>query len=1010
MSKRLVYALSEHAETIEALGKDGMNSVLGTRGAHLVELASLDVPIIPGFTIASEACASYLSNDPKKLPSGLWDDVKAAVAKLEEETGRKFGGTIPEPKKEEEEKKEAPVEEEEKKEAPVEEEEKKEKKEEEEEKKEEPPKEEEEKKEAGNEEEEKKQNEEEEKKEEEKKEEPVPEKSEPRMPLILAVRYGAEVDLDLSSLSVFNIGLNDITVPELALMSENAKWAWDLYLKQIIEWSKVQNKVDQSKFDEIIKTVIEEKEVEQLEDLEAADLEKIVTDVKEMLEKEGKPYPQDVMKQLKNAVKSVYKAWGDSDTLEKRKEKGGAPEQGTAVTIMLQALTDMSNASGFGGYTSRNPDTGENVMTGTWYANTRAPADPEKNQGVAALEQVTASYESLKEMNLSLEKKHKSVIEVKYVVERGDLYILSVKPREVKGMGLLKLHVDFVNDEVITKEECIERTSIKDLMALMEPFFSAADLEANEEKLFGKGQSPAPGFRVGTVCLSGDKMQEAIEQEQDPILFIDAVKEKDIPLLSDAKGLVTKVGDANCKAALVAKSKGVTAVLGIKFKIDREEGTITLGEKVLQEGDVVSLHGETGSVYMAQIPLTSLNPEEHPELQQILAWADEIRTKESSLKLFVNADNDEDAKRGRELGAEGIGLWKTDQLFTGDRAELMQRILMTDEEEDRDEALQTLEEGLTGDFSGLFEAMTEYPVTITLGDPPIEEFIPNLLEVLDEVTTMQEKRQLEEAEKKEKQKEEEEEAADPEEPHEEEEEDEEVLEMRQKLKTLEKVRAYHERNPVIGLRGMRFSLCVPGILKAQLRAICEAACAAADREAPAMIQVVIPFVCCEGEVSKVVTELQTTLTTILKEHENPAEIKLGTMIEVPRAALVAEDIAKHSECLTFDTNVLTEMSFGMSKEEAEKAFLGQYKNLGIFEQTPFDSIDEEGVGQLISMAIDGARKAKPDIEIGIAGDAGDLKSMLFFHKLGVSHVSLPIPKIPLARLAMAQAVLLKKKE
>ena len=475
-----------------------------------------------------------------------------------------------------------------------------------------------------------------------------------------------------------------------------------------------------------------------------------------------------------------------------------------------------------------------------------------------------------------------------------------------------------------------------------------------------------------------------------------------IPALSNVKGLISKVGDAKCKAATVAKAKGVVSVFGIKFKIDREEGTVTIGEKVIQEGDVVSIHGETGTIYMTEIPKTQLNPEEQPDLQQILAWADEVRAAQSSLKLFVNADNEEDAKQGQTLGAEGVGLCKTDQFFVGDRAEIMQRILMSDEEEDRDEAIQSLEEGLTGDFSGLFEGLGELPATIRLCDPPIQEFIPNLLEALEEVTAMQEKKLYEPP------KEEEEERHDEEENHEEEEEDEEVLEMRAKLKTLEKIRKYHEQNPIVGLRGIRLSLCVPEILKVQLKALVDAIVAASERETPPQIQVVIPFACCEGEVAKVVPELQSILTAALKErenendheeeNENPVQIKLGSMIEVPRAALIADKIAEHSDFLIFDTNVLTEMAFGISHEAAEKSFLGQYKRMEICEESPFDSLDEEGVGQLMEMAVESARKVKPEINISVVGDASDLKSMLFFHKLGVSHVSLPIPKIPLGRL------------
>jgi pyruvate,orthophosphate dikinase len=814
-------------------------------------------------------------------------------------------------------------------------------------------------------------------------------------PFLLAVRNSAEFSMEQTLLSLFHVGLNDDTVTALAGQTETPKWLWTLYLKYIQTYATSFLKIEAEKFTEAIAAFVTEKNAPSETDLEVEDLTALCTTIKGVIETEGSAFPQDPYEQLKTAVEAVYLSWNSEAATEYRNTNEISHNMGFAIVVMQTVFGNAGDSSAVGSYLTRNPTTGESGLIGTFLPNATGPefiTKARQPQPIANLETTSpAGYEKLLDVNRRIETYFKAPVEIDFIVENNEFWVVKTKPTVTTSNSLagLRMSVDYVNDQIMTKEEAVRRFTPADLDAFLSPHFRPEDLEASADKELSVGETVSSGLVVGQICLTGEKVEELAES--DPIFILESYSPKELSSLQASKGYISMKDDAAASIASLCRQQGIPAVFGIEFTLDLDELTITFGEKTLREGDLISIDGKSGAVYSGQLPITKLSAEESPEIQQILTWADDLRHQgncrkpvnsgpTSGLVLYGNADSIEAVQRARTLGAEGIGLFNTDQLLLGDRSDVVQRVVMSDEAEDRDAALQELEEGLAAEFAGILEAVGGFPAIIRLADPSIQEFIPNFLEILEEVTAMRLKKQK---------------GAEI-----------EPEELEEREKTLEKVQRYHEQNPMVGVRGIRLSLMIPGLLKAQLRAIVEGTQLASERGAQPNVQVLVPFAITGDEVAKVRPELDAALKAINKEHEAPVSAQLGAAIEVPRAAFVAGQLAEAADFVSFGKDQLTELVFGYSREDAENQFLSQYKEFNVFSESPFKVLDREGVGELISVGLIGARAQKPTVSIGVAGEnTGDAASIRFLHQLGVTYVSCPAASLAIARLAAAHAIL-----
>lgn len=959
MAKRFTYAFSDYEETTAAIGKDNLKAVLGAKGANLAELTFAGANVPKGFTITTELCREFYKQDPPAFPEGFLDELKQTAEKLEEETERKL------------------------------------------------------------------------------------ECGEGEKPLILSARYGAEVPLQKTCLTFFNIGFNDAAVAALAASSEGfASWYWGQYVRYIETYASVILKVDPEVFKEAISAAKSEKGVDNELDLEPEDLEKLVNAMKEVLENEGKPFPQDTFEQLKAAIEAVLLSWGSPEAREFRETNGISEDAATAVNVMVQVFGTMGDASGSGVYFTRNPSNGDGTsMMGSWSPSatgTEFLAKTKPPQPIATLESVIPSaIDKIHEANQKLEKHFKDIQKVDFTIENGELYILQSRTSRRTPVAGLKLHVDFVNEGVMTKEECVQRTTLEEVEAFLNPCFKGEDLRAHMDKKVGPGKGTRAGVVVGRVCFSAEKVRECAQEETPvpAILIAEDITPQQYSEFMNLAGLVTPA-PLDSRAANFARQRKFIAITSCEMEINSEENFVTIGGKVVKEGDMISIDGGSGDIFLAEVPISQVEFEEATDLQQILTWADEVRKAENNMQLYANADTEEDFKRARTLGAEGIGLCRSETLLTGERLEALQKFIFTDKEDKKKEAMQAFEEQMAAEYCTLLESVPGFPTVIRLVDPPIQNFLPDLYQLIEEVSVMETKKELgiplepepPEEEKPEgegekpadsEQKPAGEESAEGEKKEEEEDKKEEEEEKKEevidpltaKTQMLEKVQAIYSVNPALGARGVRSALCIPGLLRAQLKAIIEGTSLAAEKGAQPMVEVLIPFASSEEEVQQVVQELEAAVTELSERRENQTEIKLGAMIQVPRAAYVAGKIAKHVDIISFGADSLTESISGFSREEAEVQMIPHYIEHGVYPESPFETLDVDGTGRIIEIGLGAVKSANPDASISVCGDqCGDPKSIEFLSKHGFSYISFPPAKLPYARLAAAKTALAQRKE
>ncbi len=800
--------------------------------------------------------------------------------------------------------------------------------------------------------------------------------ADPENPLLVSVRSGAPVSMPGMMDTILNLGLNDETVKGLAKKSNNERFAYDSYRRFIQMFGNVVLGIPHEKFEEILDHYKKEQGAKLDSELTAETLKKVVEAYKELVKKEtGKDFPQDPYQQLEMAIKAVFDSWNNERAIIYRKLHNIPEDYGTAVNIVTMVFGNMGDDSGTGVAFTRNPSTGEKEFYGEYLTNAQGEdvvAGIRTPQPISKLaEEMPEVYKQLLEVRDLLEKYYRDVQDIEFTIEKGKLYMLQTRNAKRTAAAAVKIAVDMVKEGLITKEEAILRVSPEQINQLLH---AQIDPKA-EKKVIAKGLPASPGAASGKVVFSSREAEKRGKEGEKIILVRPETTPDDIGGLAAAQGVLTSRGGMTSHAAVVARGMGKPAVVGCEaIKIDLEKEEFRVGDVVVKKNDIITIDGSTGEVILGEVPMIS--PTLSNELKELLSWADEIR----KIGVRANADTPEDAQKAFEYGAEGIGLARTEHMFLGNRLPLVQEMILAETEEERRKALDKLLPVQREDFIGLFKAMQGKPVTIRLIDPPLHEFLPPLLDLTVEVEVMKAKGIT-------------------------------GKELEEKEKLLSVVKRLHEFNPMMGFRGCRLGMVYPEIFEMQVRAIMEAAVAVAKEGLPVKPEIMIPLVALESEMKVLGDLIHRVAKEVLEKSGINIEYKVGTMIEVPRAALIADKLAQIAEFFSFGTNDLTQMTFAFSRDDAEGKFLGRYREKGYIEEDPFEHLDTQGVGELMKIAIQKGRSTRPDLKVGICGEhGGDPKSIEFCYQIGLNYVSCSPFRVPVARLAAAQATLKYQKQ
>jgi len=800
--------------------------------------------------------------------------------------------------------------------------------------------------------------------------------ADPENPLLVSVRSGAPVSMPGMMDTILNLGLNDETVKGLAKKSNNERFAYDSYRRFIQMFGNVVLGIPHEKFEEILDHYKKEQGAKLDSELTAETLKKVVEAYKELVKKEtGKDFPQDPYQQLEMAIKAVFDSWNNERAIIYRKLHNIPEDYGTAVNIVTMVFGNMGDDSGTGVAFTRNPSTGEKEFYGEYLTNAQGEdvvAGIRTPQPISKLaEEMPEVYKQLLEVRDLLEKYYRDVQDIEFTIEKGKLYMLQTRNAKRTAAAAVKIAVDMVKEGLITKEEAILRVSPEQINQLLH---AQIDPKA-EKKVIAKGLPASPGAASGKVVFSSREAEKRGKEGEKIILVRPETTPDDIGGLAAAQGVLTSRGGMTSHAAVVARGMGKPAVVGCEaIKIDLEKEEFRVGDVVVKKNDIITIDGSTGEVILGEVPM--IPPTLSNELKELLSWADEIR----KIGVRANADTPEDAQKAFEYGAEGIGLARTEHMFLGNRLPLVQEMILAETEEERRKALDKLLPVQREDFIGLFKAMQGKPVTIRLIDPPLHEFLPPLLDLTVEVEVMKAKGIT-------------------------------GKELEEKEKLLSVVKRLHEFNPMMGFRGCRLGMVYPEIFEMQVRAIMEAAVAVAKEGLPVKPEIMIPLVALESEMKVLGDLIHRVAKEVLEKSGINIEYKVGTMIEVPRAALIADKLAQIAEFFSFGTNDLTQMTFAFSRDDAEGKFLGRYREKGYIEEDPFEHLDTQGVGELMKIAIQKGRSTRPDLKVGICGEhGGDPKSIEFCYQIDLNYVSCSPFRVPVARLAAAQATLKYQKQ
>jgi pyruvate, orthophosphate dikinase len=887
MTLKTVYVFGGNADHSDPRQKD--KTVSGGKGANLAEMASIGLPVPPGFTITTEECVRYLQ-DGADFSDELRSGVAAALTHVEATAGKNFGDAAD--------------------------------------------------------------------------------------PLLVSVRSGARVSMPGMMDTVLNLGLNDATVEGLAASSGDARFAWDSYRRFIQMYGDVVLGIDHGLFEEALEIAKEDKGFYNDTELTSEDWQALVSQFKAIVQDElGQPFPQDVHAQLWGAIRAVFDSW-DSDRAKVYRRLNDIPgDWGTAVNVQAMVFGNMGDTSATGVAFTRDPATGERAYYGEYLINaqgedvvagirtpqylTKAARDAANAKPLSMEEAMPAAYGELARVFDLLELHYKDMQDIEFTVERGKLWMLQTRSGKRTAKAALKMAVDMVAEGLIDKREAVRRV---DPMALDQLLHPTLDPKA-ERNVLGTGLPASPGAAAGKIVLDADTAEQWAGRGEKVVLVRIETSPEDIHGMHAAQGILTARGGMTSHAAVVARGMGRPCVSGASgLSIDRKTRTVRIGNTELKEGDAITLDGATGQIMLGIVP--TVEPELAGDFGTMMEWADELRR----MRVRTNAETPEDCRMARQFGAEGIGLCRTEHMFfDATRISAVRQMILADNEAGRRKALALLLPEQRADFTAIFEVMAGLPCTIRLLDPPLHEFLPTAdaeFAELADATGLG------------------------------------VDHLKRRANEL------HEFNPMLGHRGCRLGITYPEIYEMQARAIFEAVCAvqASSGEAP-LPEIMIPLVATKRELSILKALVDRVAEDVFAEQGSRVEYLVGTMIELPRAALMAGEIAEDGAFFSFGTNDLTQTTLGVSRDDSSR-FLAPYVEKGIFPRDPFVSIDIEGVGQLVELAAERGRATRPDIKLGICGEhGGDPASIAFCEKVGLDYVSASPYRVPIARLAAAQAAL-----
>jgi len=879
LNEQMVYRFSQ--------GSAEMKSLLGGKGANLSEMTRIGLPVPPGFVITTEACNRYFAAGRSIWPE-LKEEILGELVRLEELTGRRFGG---------------------------------------------------------------------------------------EKPLLLSVRSGAVMSMPGMMDTILNLGLNRQTMDHLASEAADRRFALDCYRRFIQMFSDVVLKVDHDRFEEILAEARQKRGVKDDAGLNEADLDEVISRfLSTVSQATGKEFPTDPREQLFLAIEAVFNSWNTPRAIVYREINKIPDHLGTAVNVQTMVFGNLGDDSATGVAFTRNPATGEAKIYGEYLLNAQGEdvvagiRTPQPLEGLSR--EMPEIYRQFSELCRRLEAHYRDMQDIEFTIEQGKLYLLQTRAGKRTAAAAVKVAVDLVKEGALSRAEALQRVDPAQLDQLLHPRFDpGARLD-----VIARGLPASPGAASGKIIFDADKAQETAEAGEKVLLVRPETTPDDIHGIYAARGVLTSRGGMTSHAAVVARGAGKPCVCGCEaLKIDLESRRLIIEETVYPEGTILSIDGATGEVILGQAPL--IDPQPTPEFRELLSWADQTRR----LRVRANADTPGDARRALELGAEGIGLCRTEHMFMEkERLPLVRRMILAGDAVERKSALEQLLPVQKEDFKGILREMAGYPVTIRLLDPPLHEFLPNREELLLEAERLRR------------------EGADP-----------ELLQQKEAL--LQKVTSLAELNPMLGHRGCRLGLVYPEIYRMQVRAIILAALELLEEGlSPEQIklEIMIPLVGHAAEMIRMKSEVAEAAKAVLDESGRNLPFLIGTMIELPRACLVADELAENAEFFSFGTNDLTQTTFGFSRDDAEGKFLPFYLQEDILKANPFMELDRDGVGRLVAEAITRGRRARPEIKLGICGEhGGDPASIEFFHEAGLDYVSCSPFRVPIARLAAARAAL-----
>ncbi len=876
-------------------GNATMRDLLGGKGANLAEMSNIGLPVPPGFTVTTEVCTEYYQSG-RQMPAGLVEEMKAAMADVEKQMGRNFGGT--------------------------------------------------------------------------------------EKPLLVSVRSGAKFSMPGMMDTVLNLGLNPATVEAMIAETGDARFVYDSYRRFIMMFSDVAFGLSKHGFDNHIFAEYKKK-VGAANDLDLnADQLKEVCELflAHVRERAGREFPTDVWEQLTLSVEAVFRSWHNDRAIVYRKKEKISDEIGTAVNIQSMVYGNAGEDCGTGVAFTRDPSTGEKALYGEYLMNAQGEDVVAGVRTPVPISQLAAQnpaiYQEFVNVCDKLEHHYKDMQDLEFTIQHGVLYMLQCRSGKRTGAAAVKIAVEMVGEGLITKEEAVQRVTASHLDQLLHKQIDRKDLDAKGLKAITKGIPASPGAAVGQAVFDANTAEERKAEGKNVILIREETNPDDVHGMLASQAILTARGGKTSHAAVVARGFGIPCVAGCEsIKVDTHAKQFSMGDLVVKEGDWVTLDGSTGEVFLGQVQL--IEPEITGDFDTLMHWADEFR----KLRVRANADNPGDAHQAVIFGCEGIGLCRTEHMFFGDdRLPIVQKMILTNDEAERQACLDKLQVVQQSDFEGIFEAMDGRPVTVRLIDPPMHEFLPSHEELLKEVTVLETKIQLGQTglEK----------------------------ELEEKRALLESVSAMKESNPMLGLRGVRLSIIFPGLVVMQTRAILQAAAKLIKAGKKATPEIMIPLVGTINELKVIQTQLEETAKMVVAEQGVEVPYQFGTMIEIPRAALTAGEIAEYAQFFSFGTNDLTQMTFGYSRDDAEGKFLQRYVDQKILPYNVFETIDFTGVGRLMRLAVDEGRTTRGDLKCGICGEhGGDPDSIKFCHEIGLNYVSCSPFRVPIARLAAAQAAI-----